>query len=86
MTIQRANPDDAKTADSWAERLRQKAAALERHRRAEAPLREARDRDIVEAYDAHHTVAEIARAALMVKSRVEQIVAENSAAEGRQSA
>jgi hypothetical protein len=62
------------------------ATDVERHRRTGTALREARDHEIVEAYDAHQKVADIARAALMTKARVEQIVAENSAAEGRQSA
>ena len=70
-------------AEDWGNRMRRAALDVERRRRAWRDALDDRDRLVVEAYDAHKPVREIARVAMVDKARVNQIVAEWSAAEGR---
>lgn len=59
----------------WAERARRAAVDVEAKRQVLEAALELRDRLVLEGVDAGYTQGEVARALLMARSRVHQIVA-----------
>jgi len=83
MRSQHAYPDPGPEEVGWKAALRRAAHDVAaKHELWELSV-EARDRLIMEAYDDKVPVSEIAGVALVAKSRVMQVVAEQATAEGR---
>jgi hypothetical protein len=75
--------DPAPGDESWRAQLRRAGHDVQAKRDLFKAATELRDRRVIEAYDAGATTREIADAALLTQGRVCQVVAEWSAAEGR---
>ena len=79
MGVKRAATDPGPEGQSWEARARAAGVDVEAKRRAWEEAIDARDAIIMEGYDAGRHVGDVARAALVTKGRVTQIVAARSA-------